>query len=368
MAEGTISFSDMQSKLGEQEQSATNQTEQVVTETTTTATETVVDTNAEPNNQTQGADEIVSHSDFSLDFGQGDSSNSTQNTETQTQIDPDEFIKKIGREELLKKLGVSEFALEMDTHLKNGGKADDYILAKSINYDSIGDEEIVKADLRNKFPKWDAQKIDKYFNSKYGFDENTDPELAQQRSIELEADAYKLREIRKNEQSKFKIADPQPQISDEDYLQYKAQQENNAQLIQKVSELYKTHPFTKSLYENKRVEISLGDGVKPFVFNVNKPEVLTEMLTDGGKIYSKLTSTESGEPDMYKQYLGGLFMADPQKFIMSIFNYGQSMGLRSKLVGEGQNAQKPQAKVASMTSNDGQTVRQGTFGNLGSGG
>lgn len=273
-----------------------------------------------------------------------------------------EEIKKIPRSELLKAAGVNEFAIEIDEYMGKGGQPLDYLQAKSVDYNKVSDEEIVKSDLHKKYPNLTPEEVHRLFTKKYGTTEYATDDEKQDAELVLKTDAYTARQQLISEQQKFKIPDAViPQQKDEAYEQWKQQQANQPAAMEKLSRYYNEHQATKSLNESKRVTINLGEGVAPFHFAVDKPEVITQVLTDDGTGWNKLTSTETGEPDVPKQQLITLFAANPQQFIAGIFNYGIKMG-EKKLVKEGQNPQKPQAVIASMEGNQTATYRVGTYG------
>ena len=261
----------------------------------------------------------------------------------------DEEIKKLDRKELLKKAGVSEFAIEIDEHISKGGSAEDYISAKSIDYNKVSDEDLVKSDLRKEYPGFSAEDIDELFLAKYKDIDSTDATDPDRKRAELQlrADAFKARQSKIQEQQKFKIPETPILQKDEAYEQWKQEQESQSKLKELGNNWFLQHEATKSLNESKRVTIDLGEGVEPFNFDVDRPDLLTKAMIDDGETYHKLTTTKTGEPDVKKQQLVNLFTYNPQQFIKDIFRYGVQMGERKPVV-EGQNASKPQAKVASI--------------------
>jgi hypothetical protein len=276
----------------------------------------------------------------------------------------DEEIKKVDRKELLKKAGVNDFAIELDEYLAKGGKAADYLNAKAIDYNQVSDEALIKSDLKNQYPTFTPQQIDIMYNRKYGVNELATEEDVEFTALQLKADAHNVRQSKIAEQQKFKIPDTPILQHDEAYEQWKEQQKSQPQLMEQFRSYYDNHEATKTLNESKRVTINLGEGIPPFNFIVDQPKVLTKAMTDGGVIMNKLIATQSGEPDVAKQQKITLFSFNPDKFIQDIFKYGQSMGVRKELVEEGQNAQRPQAKVTDMTTNTKPTVvGTGTYGN-----
>lgn len=262
-------------------------------------------------------------------------------------------IKNVDKTELFKELGVSDFALEINEHIARGGNAADYLSAKSIDYNNVSDEDLLKTSLREQFPNFTKEEINRLFNRKYGTSDTMEDEEKEDKLLELKADAHIKRTAKIQEQQKFKIPEQvTPQVKDEAYAQWKQLKESQPQMMEQLVSFYNNHEATKSLNESKRVAISLGENVPPFHFNIDQPEMITKALTDDGTIVRRLTTTQSGEPDVAKQQLIMLFSHNPQKFIQDIFNYGQSRGVRKELVEDGQNAQRPQSKVLPMGTSD----------------
>ncbi len=71
------------------------------------------------------------------------------------------------RKELLKKAGVSQFAIDMDEHLLMGGKAEDFLAAKAIDYTKVSDEDLVKNSLKKEYPDFSKEDIDELYLAKY---------------------------------------------------------------------------------------------------------------------------------------------------------------------------------------------------------
>jgi hypothetical protein len=302
---------------------------------TPTAEATNVETTNAETTPTETDDSVV---DFSL----GGETTSTPDTTTQqtasttTQpqqpvFDLDEQLKKVDRKEILKKLGVSEFAIEMDTHIASGGQPVDYLNARAINYDLISDEELVKQDLKKSYPNFSAEEINRMYNRKYGTNDSMSEDEIQDVNLELKARGYALKQALKTEQQKFKIAEVahSPQTN-EAYEQWKQSQEENTNLIKQLNEFYNGHTATKSLNESKSVTINFGEGVKPLNFKIDKPELITNAMLDGGLTIAQRSLNEKGEPDVQRQQLGTFLALDPYKTVQLIFNYGKSIGERSK--------------------------------------
>ena len=269
-------------------------------------------------------------------------------------------IKKLDIREVAKELGLNDFALEINEYLKNGGKAADYLNAKAIDYNQISDEDLIKGNYRKEFPTFTADQINRLYDKKYGEKDIDSDDDKLDKELERQADAYKIRQAKISEQQKFVIPETPILQKDEAYEQWKQMQETQPAMVEQLKKFYQEHEATKNLNESKRVAINLGEGVA-YNFSIDNPEVLTRMYTDGGETWQKVTSTKTGEPDVQKQQLIGLFSFDPMKYSQALFNYGMQMG-RKKIVEEGQNAQLPERKVLPPEMNGQASYGVGKFG------
>lgn len=275
----------------------------------------------------------------------------------------DDEIKKADRKSVLQKLGVNDFIIGMDEHYLKGGKIDDYVYSRGIDYNQVSDEDLIKEDYRKKFGNFSKEEINRMFNRKYGITDEMTDEEKEDRLLELKAEGHVRRQAKITEQQQFKFPDPLP-IKDEAYENWKQQTATAQQQQQNNINFYNNHAATKTLTESKRVAINVGEGVQPLNIVIVKPELITRALTDDGTIMNKLMTTQTGEPDVAKEQLFTLFAFNPQKFIQTIFNYGMQQGVYKKLVNENQNAQKPTAPVLPMSPDARPTFRNSTYGNL----
>lgn len=320
-----------------------------------TASEEVVDT-------TIATEPEIGSSSFSLDMEADPAAGPETTQPPAPSYNWKEELKKLDRTEILKELGVNEFALEINEHIARGGNAIDYLNAKAIDYNQVSDEALLKDELRKKYPSFAPSDIEKMYNKRYGANELASEEDNEFAELQKRADAYDVRQAKIKEQQSFKIPESRVPQADEAYEEWKQHKENQSQIVENINQFYVNHAATKTLNESKRVAISLGADVPPFNFNIDRPELITQSFIDGGKILQKVTSTATGEPDVPKQQLISLFAFNPQKFMQEIFNYGQQMGVRNKIVAEGQNAQRPQAKVIPVEHQQKATYGLGRFG------
>lgn len=270
-------------------------------------------------------------------------------------------VKKLNRTEILKELGVTDSAIQVDEHLRNGGKLFDYLHANSVDYNNVSEEDLLKEKYKKQFPNLTQPEVNRLFVRKYGVTEDMTEEEKEDRVLQLKADGYTERQARIEEQKKFKIADNPIIHTDEKYEEWKQAQSNYDKTLNEIREFYNSHPATKTLNESKRVTINFGEGVQPFNFSIERPELLTQSLTDGGKMWKQATYTETGEPDVAKQQLISLFALNPHQVLMDVFNYGRKIEERKK-VEAGQNAQRPSAPLPGGNQNTKPSYGVGKFG------
>lgn len=349
-----------------QEHLATAEQQITPTEVTTPTAEQPIGTpSAEPVVDTPAAEPVeVDYSQSSFSLGGDDTPSETQSgepTPQQPQFNLDEELKKVDKNELLKKLGLDDFDIEFSEYRKKGGKPVDYLNARAIDYTQVSDENLIKADFKKQNPNLTPSQVDVFFKRRYMVDELATEEDREFAGIQIAMDANKIRQQSIEEQKKFKLPEAITPQTDEAYEQWKQYRESQSQSVEQIGSFYLNHAATKNLHENKKVAINVGEGVAPFNITIDKPEMITNSFVDGGKTWQKLTTTQTGEPDVQKQQMIALFTFNPQKFIQDLFNYGLQQGKRS-LVNEGQNAQRPQTKVLPMNPDQKPTYGTGKYG------
>jgi len=272
-----------------------------------------------------------------------------------------EAIKTADRKELLKELGIDDFAIELNEHIKNGGQASDYLNAKARDWNSVPDLDIIRDEFKAKFPNLTAAEIERKISRKYSLDD-IDDDLKADGEIDLKSDAYELRQSRIERDKKLIIPSNKSPEVDMDAMtnqfmesQQRIQQEN----YKKSIDIFNNHEATKELNQSKRVALDLGANGK-FSFTVDKPEVITKAIYDS-KFWSKITSNEKGEPNVKLLQKLVLHAINEQKFENDLVNYGKSLGLHN-VVAEGQNAKRPIGSPAKTDTSP--VIRQGTYGRL----
>lgn len=269
---------------------------------------------------------------FDINFGEENSTQDEPAQQTQTFTDWKAALKSADRKEILKELGISEFADEINEHIKKGGKPADYITAKGINWNEVPDLDLVRADFDAKYPNLTKEEKAYLFNKKYVANiDIDDEEIVMSKGIDLKTAAYDIRQKRIAEQQSFKIPEVEQPEQDADYISWKQSQQELNTHRESFKNFLSNHEATKNLLQNKRVAIKVDDKGNTFNFGVNKPEAILNALTDGGNTWRKLMNNAQGEPDIQKQHLVMLFASDPERFVGQIFNYGKMQGVKQKV-------------------------------------
>lgn len=277
------------------------------------------------------------------EYGEEAAEAAPANQPTAPAVNWQDAIKEVDQTEVLKVAGVSDFAIELDKHIKGGGDPLDYLNAKAIDYNKVSDESLVKADLQKQYPTFSPQQIDLMFNRKYGVSEDAEQEDKEFAELQLKADAHNTRQQKIAEQQRFKIAEPVQQ-NQEAQVQQAAEQRRQ---MEETFKWYQENEATKNLMTSKRVAIDLGEDGN-FNYAIDKPEALMKGILDG-ETWRRMTSVNPKEsdvtkliPDVAKLQRLVLAASNPN-YEKDLVNYGKSLAL-PKLVAEGQNISQP-AKV-----------------------
>jgi hypothetical protein len=301
-------------------------------------------------NVAQEATNVAEANESNFSFGFEDETSNVATDATQQQqvqeVNLDEILKKYDRKEVAKKLGLTDFALEIDEHLARGGNAMDYLQAKAVDWDKVSDLDILKAEFAKKYYMLDAAMQEHVFNKKYGISDLDDDEVKNDKLINQKIDAAEIRRQKKEEQAKFKLpeAKTQQEVSKE-FTEWQQTMQRQQQESEAAKQFITSHPAIQSLLTSKRVAIDLGEGVKPFNFNIDKPDLIVKAILDGS-FYRKFITNKQGELDVERLKKITLYAADPDRHDRDLFNYGKSHGVQT-LVNEGQNAKKPDGITAS---------------------
>jgi len=301
------------------------QLEETVTEPTqqdnqTTSAEPI---NENPNQQTETQDQKASPFNISELTGGKYSDfnelwNDFQNTQSKDEdIFPDEFIK-----------GAVEY-------YKKQGDLTPYLEAKTVDYDQMSDEEIIKRSMREEYAGLDDKSFNRLFNKKlrekYSLDEDSyDEEDVELGRALLSNDAKKLRENYKEQQAKF--AAPESNESE-----LKQQQE---QLLDEWKRTVDSSDVVNSIKSDKKFTISYGD--ETFNYEVGDADDLYEAVVDAGlsgqKIFQNFITEQNGQATVDFERFAKVYemSKNPDAYEKRLIEFGKSLG-QDKMLDDLQN-------------------------------
>lgn len=200
-----------------------------------------------------------------------------------------------------------------------------YIQAKTTDFTTMSDEEIMRRNLREQYSELSDKAFDKLYKQevidKFKLDSDEwsedDSELGKEL---LKVEANKLRNSYIDWQKNFRA--PEPEISKDAIDQ-----------LQKFEQEVKTDAFTQSLLDGKRISIKTAEG--EFNYEVPQAETLVEMTLDNQKFFSQFANQE-GKLDYAKWYKTAAYSQNPELFEKSLINYGKTLG-RSEVTKEIKN-------------------------------
>jgi hypothetical protein len=338
----------------------------VIDEPAATTTETAVETTEAPTTEAP-AENDVANTSFEIPSFDAPAPAATVDAPTPAvtpaiEIDWREAIKKADKKELLKELGIEDFAIELNDHIKSGGQAADYLNAKARDWTTVSDLDVIRDEYKAKYPNLTPEEIERKITRKYAI-EDVDEDAQADGAIDLKSDAYELRQQRIERDKKLVIPSTKTPEADVETItkmvfdnQEKQRQENYTALADYIGK----HEATTALMQSKRVALDLGANGK-FNFTVDKPEVVTRAIYDPS-IWNKLTHNEKGEPNVALLQELVLYAVNPAKYKNDLVNYGKSMGAQN-MIAEGQNAKRPLGTAPKP--DDKPTYSKGTYGGMG---
>ena len=201
-----------------------------------------------------------------------------------------------------------------------------YVQAKSIDFNSMTDEEIMRRDLREQYSELSDKAFEKLFKQeivdKYKLDENEWSEDETQLGRELlKVQASKAREKYLDWQKNFRAPEPEPF------------EDNTQELLQKFEQEVKANELTRQILESKKISIQAGED--SFNFEVPNADALVDMTINNEKFFSQF-SPEPGKLDYNKWFKTAAYSQNPELFEKALINYGKTIG-RSEITKELKN-------------------------------
>lgn len=306
-------------------------------------------------------------STFSLDLeekpAQATTESTAQTTSQPAQVSWKEAIKAVDIKEIATELGLDPFVLELNNHLKNGGKAIDYLNAKAVDYTQFSHEALLMDELRKTYPTMPHDKLQRLFVSKYNQGEFADDDAKELGSIQMEADAEILRQKRIAEQQSFKIPEPVTNLQKQeaDAEQLRLQQAEQARMDAEMR-FVNEHPATQSLLTGKRVSINVGENVPAFNVSVADPTQITNLFYNGDE-WQKAITNDKGEPNVELMNQLAVVAKSKGQIFKHLVEYGKALGKKA-IIDEGKNAKIPNGQPPLQTNNSTPVYKNGSIGAL----
>lgn len=207
-----------------------------------------------------------------------------------------------------------------------------YLQAKLVDFNQMSDEEIMRRSLREQYPDVSEKAFERLFKQQVIDKYKLDPDEYGEDDFELgtellKSEASKARQKYVDWQNSFKAPEPES-----DNTQAQAQAEA-LEAMQKFEQSVKSHELTKSILENKRLTIKVGED--EFAYEIPEPDAIVDMTVDNDKFFSQFAAGE-GQVDFSKWYKTAAYSQNPELFEKALINYGKTLG-RSEVTKEIKN-------------------------------
>lgn len=193
-----------------------------------------------------------------------------------------------------------------------------YLQAKTVDFNAMADEDIMRRELREQYPDVSDKAFDKLYKQQIVDKYKLDPDQYEEDDVDLgkellKSEAAKVRAKYQEWQNGFKAPEPQKDNNVED-----AQR-----ALQEFAEKTRQHEVTKALLESKRIAIKNGEG--EFNYELADPNELLDMTVDNTKFFTQFVN-EEGSLDYAKWYKTAAYSKNPEQFEKSLINYGKTLG------------------------------------------
>lgn len=203
-----------------------------------------------------------------------------------------------------------------------------YLQAKTIDFNQMSDEEIMRRNLREQYSDLSDKAFDRLYKievtDKYKLDVDEwaeeDSELGREL---LKSEATKLRGKYQDWQKNFSA--PEPEVTQE--------QNDAVEQLQKFEQEVRSNEFTKNLIEGKKLTIKTADG--EFNYEIPHADSLLDMTINNEKFFGQFANP-NGQLDYGRWYKTAAYSQNPEMFEKSLINFGKTLG-RSEITKEIRN-------------------------------
>jgi hypothetical protein len=237
-----------------------------------------------------------------------------------------------------------DFIKGLVEYYEKTGDVTPYLQAKTVDFQKLSDEEIMRRNLREQYPDISDKAFDRLYKTqvvdKYKIDADEwgeeDSELGREL---LKAEASKLRNSYAEWQKNFTA--PEPVASNDE--------QESIELLQKFEQEVKSHQATKSLLDGKKITIKTQDGE----FNYELPEANRVLdMTINNDLFFTQFANDNGQLDYDRWYKTAAYSQNPELFERALINFGKTLG-RTEVTKEIKNPQiTPANDVPTDSSGD----------------
>jgi hypothetical protein len=243
---------------------------------------------------------------------QQDNSLNTQTTESQLSEPTESVAKQEDREYKWK----DDFIREAVEFYEKTGDLTPYLQAKTVDFNKMSDEEILRKSLREQYSDLTDKAFDRLYQKevvdKYKLDADEygedDSELGREL---LKAEASKVRNQYIEWQTKFKAPE---------------QESDNSQIedaLKKFEEDVRNNLMTQNILQNKKISLKIGEN--EFNYEIPNADSLLNMTLDNDKFFSQFAGQE-GNVDYARWYKTAAYSQNPELFEKALVNFGKTIG------------------------------------------
>lgn len=242
------------------------------------------------------------------------------------EVSLEEVLKKADRKEVFKLLGADEFDIDFIDNRKNGGDPYKYLEVKTRDWNKMTDLEVLKHDLRQKYPTLDADQFELLAEQKIAKPYKLGEEFADEREkaaaeLMMKIDADEKRKLYSEADKAYVIPGREPD-KEVERLMAQAQQAKQ-DFIDMVTE----SEITKALKAEARV--TAGEGEYATTIPADPAKIL-DYVTEEGKFFT-LFNDEKGQLDLKKLYKTIAFAMDQAGYDKTLVDRGKSLGVKSEV-------------------------------------
>jgi hypothetical protein len=250
-------------------------------------------------------------------------------------VTPESFATryKDKRKDVLKAFGVNDFMVDALDYYDRTGSLAEYAEVKSVDYNKLSDDDIIRRGLRQEYAHLDLSPEDweMLYENRVTNRFKTDADAFSEKEVkagklELKLEADKLRRQYIENQKKFVAPEIQKQEQPDLLMQ-----------MQEMQQYMAAVPEVKQFMSDKK--LVLGSGDRTYNYEINNPQVLLDVMTSG-EVYQRhlMLRDEKGNPVLdtkgnpvvnYKKLMkAAAIILDDATYDKLLISHGISLGAK----------------------------------------